>query len=130
MQSFLFFFICRLLIAEELFFFVLFFAADFKNFFLFFFFLEETGTIIGGNLSTLEIASVFAFSIISVFVMVLAVYYIYNKRRHHHKGLRVEDSVDDPDHPILGANTIRDMIEMTTSGSGSGERNVYHLVYK
>ncbi|XP_063239483.1 TGF-beta receptor type-1 isoform X6 [Bacillus rossius redtenbacheri] len=31
-----------------------------------------------------------------------------------------EDSIDAPDHPILGGVSLRDMIEMTTSGSGSG----------
>lgn len=42
--------------------------------------------------------------------------YVANK-----KGFLVEDSMDAPDHPILGASCIRDMIEMTTSGSGSGK---------
>lgn len=31
-----------------------------------------------------------------------------------------EDSLCEPQHTIMGAATIRDMIELTTSGSGSG----------
>lgn len=40
-----------------------------------------------------------------------------------------EDSLCEPQHPIMGAATIRDMIELTTSGSGSGNcgTSVYSL---
>lgn len=38
---------------------------------------------------------------------------------HHHVGL-CEDSIEAPDHPILNGVSLKHMIEMTTSGSGSG----------
>lgn len=33
-----------------------------------------------------------------------------------------EDSIEAPDHPILNGVSLRHMIEMTTSGSGSGTK--------
>jgi len=44
-----------------------------------------------------------------------------NRRRQRQIPYRSEDSIEAPDHPILGGVSLRDMIEMTTSGSGSGE---------
>lgn len=35
-----------------------------------------------------------------------------------------EESLCEPNHPIMGASTIKDMIELTTSGSGSGTKIV------
>jgi TGF-beta receptor type-1 len=53
----------------------------------------------------------------------MVVYSIWNlsRRRKHQIPYRSEDSIEAPDHPILGGVSLRDMIEMTTSGSGSGE---------
>ncbi|KAJ8877812.1 hypothetical protein PR048_022270, partial [Dryococelus australis] len=47
---------------------------------------------------------------------------LYRKRIQSSRALHgcAEDSIDAPDHPILGGVSLRDMIEMTTSGSGSG----------
>ncbi|XP_046390406.1 TGF-beta receptor type-1 isoform X3 [Ischnura elegans] len=61
---------------------------------------------------------------IPVFVVTAAILYAYKfcQRRKRQRQLRYrsEDLMEAPDHPILGAHCIRDMIEMTTSGSGSG----------
>lgn len=54
-------------------------------------------------------------------------YYCYktmnhNKRGLHHHLQHGDDSIEAPDHPILSKNvSLRRMIEMTTSGSGSGK---------
>ncbi|XP_044732406.1 TGF-beta receptor type-1 isoform X2 [Chrysoperla carnea] len=45
---------------------------------------------------------------------------LWQQRRVTHHQLGHDDSIEAPDHPILGGVSIRDMIEMTTSGSGSG----------
>lgn len=82
--------------------------------------LEDDG-VIGEHMTSVQIAFAIAGPIIVLCVLFMICYVIYGKRSRLQKGvLRVEDSVDDPDHPILGANSIRDMMEMTTSGSGSG----------
>ncbi|XP_077301885.1 TGF-beta receptor type-1-like isoform X2 [Arctopsyche grandis] len=49
-------------------------------------------------------------------------YYFHTRRSHevtrvYYPG---EESLCEPSHPIMGASTIKDMIELTTSGSGSG----------
>lgn len=36
-----------------------------------------------------------------------------------------EESLCEPTHPIMGASTIKDMIELTTSGSGSGLKYIF-----
>lgn len=53
-------------------------------------------------------------------MFILSIYW-YLQRRKRISGIRQymqEDSVCDP---ILNGNTIQDIIEMTTSGSGSGK---------
>jgi TGF-beta receptor type-1 len=39
----------------------------------------------------------------------------------HHHLRHGEDSIEAPDHPILKGVSLQHMLEMTTSGSGSGE---------
>lgn len=53
----------------------------------------------------------------------MVVYSLWNQNRRRQRQIpyRSEDSIEAPDHPILGGVSLRDMIEMTTSGSGSGE---------
>lgn len=59
---------------------------------------------------------------ISLFVIILLTW-----RRQRHQRLRphynCEDSTEAPDLPILGGVSLKSMIEMTTSGSGSGMLN-------
>lgn len=59
--------------------------------------------------------------IVCFFVVVVYNLWNQNRRRQHQIPYRSEDSIEAPDHPILGGVSLRDMIEMTTSGSGSGE---------
>lgn len=50
-------------------------------------------------------------------------YYLRNKRKRngmHHHLRHGEDSIEAPDHPIMKGVSLQHMIEMTTSGSGSG----------
>lgn len=61
-----------------------------------------------------------------VCVIVIIYYYLktaHDKKRGLHHHLRHgDDSMDDPDHPILNKGvSLKHMIEMTTSGSGSGK---------
>lgn len=55
------------------------------------------------------------------------IYYFHIRKSN--KGTRVfyagEESLCEPAHPNLGASTIKDMIELTTSGSGSGFASTY-----
>jgi hypothetical protein len=53
-----------------------------------------------------------------------------HRRRQHQLPYRSEDSIEAPDHPILGGVSLRDMIEMTTSGSGSGENFAFRVSSK
>lgn len=58
-----------------------------------------------------------------VFAVIAYFYYTSHRKRggvHHH--LRHgDDSIEAPDHPILKGVSLQHMIEMTTSGSGSGK---------
>lgn len=62
-------------------------------------------------------------AVAAVIVIVIALV-IFTLRKHHHQRLRPhypgDDSTEAPDHPILGGVSLKSMIEMTTSGSGSG----------
>lgn len=60
-----------------------------------------------------------------LFFMGVGIYYFY-KTKHkrgglHHHLRHGEDSIEAPDHPILKGVSLQHMIEMTTSGSGSGK---------
>ncbi|EEB19611.1 SAX, putative [Pediculus humanus corporis] len=81
---------------------------------------EEPSSRFGANLTSVEVALAVALPIAIICFVVVVAYTLCGRRKRVHTGLRVDESVDDPDHPILGVNSIRDMIEMTTSGSGSG----------
>ncbi|XP_017776183.1 PREDICTED: TGF-beta receptor type-1 isoform X1 [Nicrophorus vespilloides] len=70
----------------------------------------------------------FLYAVVTMLVVMLAVVLFWcgrkrcrspNRGRHQHLGLG-EDSTEAPDHPILNGVSLRHMIEMTTSGSGSG----------
>ncbi|KAF5306449.1 hypothetical protein FQR65_LT07361 [Abscondita terminalis] len=71
-------------------------------------------------MSTLEIAAVIIVPTIIVCAIAFGFYCYWQRKRstHHHLGL--EDTIEAPDHPILNGVSLKHMIEMTTSGSGSG----------
>lgn len=75
---------------------------------------------------TFEIAGAIAGPIVVLCLLTLAYFYFNQNKRnvHHHVGL-CEDSIEAPDHPILNGVSLRHMIEMTTSGSGSGRKNIF-----
>ncbi|KAE8748290.1 hypothetical protein FOCC_FOCC004926 [Frankliniella occidentalis] len=62
-------------------------------------------------------------TVFALLVVVLALIF-FTVRKHRHQRLRphynCDDSTEAPDHPILGGVSLKSMIEMTTSGSGSG----------
>lgn len=73
-------------------------------------------------LGTFEIAATIIVPTLIACIIALGVYFHYQNKRstHHHLGLG-EDSIEAPDHPILNGVSLKHMIEMTTSGSGSGQ---------
>lgn len=75
-----------------------------------------------GTLGTFEMAAAIIVPILIGCIVVLGLYFHYQSKRttHHHLGLG-EDSIEAPDHPILNGVSLKHMIEMTTSGSGSGK---------
>lgn len=70
------------------------------------------------GLSTWELMVVICGSTLLVCVLLLSAYWTYHRRKAHATARQFphDDSVCDP---ILNGNTIQDIIEMTTSGSGS-----------
>ncbi|XP_076664892.1 TGF-beta receptor type-1 babo isoform X2 [Andrena cerasifolii] len=68
---------------------------------------------------TWKMALTIAMPICAICVVVMVIYHIYMTRRRPRTSFQ-DDSLEAPDRPILGGVTIRDMLEMTTSGSGSG----------
>ncbi|XP_033329063.1 TGF-beta receptor type-1 babo isoform X1 [Megalopta genalis] len=75
----------------------------------------------GGNDATWvtwKMALSIAVPICAICVIVMIIYHIHMTKRRP-PGHFPDDSMEAPDRPILGAVTIRDMLEMTTSGSGS-----------
>lgn len=74
-----------------------------------------------GMWGTYQIAGAIAGPIVVICLITVAcLYYFQNKRnQHHHLGIH-EDSIEAPDHPILNSVSLKHMLEMTTSGSGSG----------
>ncbi|KAK4876971.1 hypothetical protein RN001_009477 [Aquatica leii] len=71
-------------------------------------------------MSTVGIAAVIIVPTIILCLIGFGFYCYWQKKRstHHHLGL--EDTIEAPDHPILNGVSLKHMIEMTTSGSGSG----------
>ncbi|XP_015185352.1 PREDICTED: TGF-beta receptor type-1 isoform X1 [Polistes dominula] len=53
-----------------------------------------------------------------IVLIVMIIYHVYASKRSSVRHFP-DDSMEAPDRPILGGVTIRDMLEMTTSGSGS-----------
>ncbi|XP_012258855.2 TGF-beta receptor type-1 isoform X2 [Athalia rosae] len=72
-----------------------------------------------GAWPTWKIALTIALPICAICALVMTVYHIQVTRKRAPRHF-TEDSLGAPDQPILSAVSIRDMIEMTTSGSGSG----------
>lgn len=70
---------------------------------------------------TWKMALTIALPICAVCIAVMIVYNVHMTRRRPAGRHFPDDSLEAPDRPILGGVTIRDMLEMTTSGSGSGE---------
>ncbi|XP_063982706.1 TGF-beta receptor type-1 isoform X5 [Diachasmimorpha longicaudata] len=67
---------------------------------------------------TWRMALSIALPICAACIIVMAVYHVHMSRRRPARHFP-DDSMEAPDRPILGGVTIRDMLEMTTSGSGS-----------
>ncbi|XP_011153358.1 TGF-beta receptor type-1 isoform X2 [Harpegnathos saltator] len=76
----------------------------------------------GGGKSQINwvIAVAIAGPIVGLSVIVMLIYHIRRSKRKKRDRHYPDDSHDAPDRPILDGVTIRDMLEMTTSGSGSG----------
>ncbi|XP_074112772.1 TGF-beta receptor type-1 babo isoform X1 [Cotesia typhae] len=68
--------------------------------------------------ATWKMALTIALPICAICVVVMVVYHIHMSRQRPARHFP-DDSMEAPERPILGGVTIRDMLEMTTSGSGS-----------
>ncbi|XP_054004673.1 TGF-beta receptor type-1 isoform X2 [Hylaeus anthracinus] len=68
---------------------------------------------------TWKMALTIAIPICAICVVVMIIYHIHMTKTRP-GGHFPDDSLEAPDRPILGGVTIKDMLEMTTSGSGSG----------
>lgn len=57
------------------------------------------------------------------------VYYVFRRRKRNSGARQIlpEDSLCGPNYPILKGHTIQDIIELTTSGSGSGKHTRYDV---
>ncbi|XP_065160263.1 TGF-beta receptor type-1-like isoform X3 [Atheta coriaria] len=64
--------------------------------------------------------------VVALIAGVVVFAWVWYRRQPGRRGARLqhiglgEDSTEAPDHPMLNGNSLRHMIEMTTSGSGSG----------
>ncbi|XP_033226740.1 TGF-beta receptor type-1 isoform X4 [Belonocnema kinseyi] len=67
---------------------------------------------------TWQTAMAIALPICLICVIAMTVYHVHMARKRPARHFP-DDSMEAPDRPILGGVTIRDMLEMTTSGSGS-----------
>ncbi|XP_012229023.1 TGF-beta receptor type-1 isoform X4 [Linepithema humile] len=67
---------------------------------------------------TWKMALTIALPICAICVVVMVIYHIHMTKKRPARHFP-DDSLEAPDRPILGGVTIRDMLEMTTSGSGS-----------
>ncbi|XP_054004674.1 TGF-beta receptor type-1 isoform X3 [Hylaeus anthracinus] len=67
---------------------------------------------------TWKMALTIAIPICAICVVVMIIYHIHMTKTRP-GGHFPDDSLEAPDRPILGGVTIKDMLEMTTSGSGS-----------
>lgn len=75
--------------------------------------------------TSLEIAASIVIPTLVVCILIGVIYVCHTshyRRGIHHHLRRGEDSIEAPDHPILHKGvSLKHMIEMTTSGSGSGK---------
>ncbi|XP_074033023.1 TGF-beta receptor type-1 babo isoform X2 [Leptinotarsa decemlineata] len=78
----------------------------------------------GSYLTTIEIAASIAVPTLIICLIIGAVYFYHTSTRRrgmHHHLRHADDSIEAPDHPILNKGvSLKHMIELTTSGSGSG----------
>ncbi|XP_045464580.1 TGF-beta receptor type-1 isoform X2 [Harmonia axyridis] len=76
------------------------------------------------NLTSLEIMIIIAAPTAVICALTIAYYFCRTSKQSrgglHHHLQHGEDSIEAPDHPILKGVSLKHMIEMTTSGSGSG----------
>ncbi|XP_044270947.1 TGF-beta receptor type-1 isoform X1 [Tribolium madens] len=87
----------------------------------------ENASMAGPKFSNFTTAEIVLMSVIPTMLLCfvgVGIYYFY-KTKHkrgglHHHLRHGEDSIEAPDHPILKGVSLQHMIEMTTSGSGSG----------
>ncbi|KAF5304137.1 hypothetical protein FQA39_LY01922 [Lamprigera yunnana] len=68
----------------------------------------------------LDIAAVIIVPAIIICVLGIGFYCYWQRKRSTHHHLGSDDIIEAPDHPILNGVSLKHMIEMTTSGSGSG----------
>lgn len=79
------------------------------------------------HLGTWQLALIIAGPICVVCLAVMLGLSLWTQHRKQQDPYTYPPEVDGPDQPILGAVSLRDMIEMTTSGSGSGRHNSFYL---
>lgn len=76
------------------------------------------------SLTSLEVAAIIACPILVLCVVALVWYFRKTAKQHgglHYHLRHGDDSIEAPDHPILNKGvSLKHLIEMTTSGSGSG----------
>ncbi|XP_035734209.1 TGF-beta receptor type-1-like isoform X2 [Vespa mandarinia] len=68
---------------------------------------------------TWKMALTIALPVCAICLIIMIFYHTYLSKKDSTRHFP-DDSLEAPDRPILGGVTIRDMLEMTTSGSGSG----------
>lgn len=82
--------------------------------------------------TSLEIAASIVIPTLVVCIIIGAIYFFHTshyRRGIHHHLRHGEDSMEAPDHPILQKGvSLKHMIEMTTSGSGSGKL-IFHIKF-
>ncbi|XP_072397132.1 TGF-beta receptor type-1 isoform X2 [Diabrotica undecimpunctata] len=76
------------------------------------------------SFTSLEIAASIVIPTLIICIIIGTAYFFHTSHRRrgmHHHLRHVDDSIEAPDHPILNKGvSLKHMIEMTTSGSGSG----------
>ena len=62
--------------------------------------------------------------VIVAFTLFGGAYFVFRRRKRNSGARQIlpEDSLCGPNYPILKGHTIQDIIELTTSGSGSGNQ--------
>lgn len=79
------------------------------------------------SFTTIGFVGATVISILLILIVIGVVYFIrtsHRKRGMHQHLKPQDDSIEAPDHPILSKGvSLKHMIEMTTSGSGSGKNS-------